>query len=272
MSRLPPRPQLSWKDDGTPVDERVGDIYYSLEDGLSETRAIFLEACGLPERWTGQDQFTVAELGFGTGLNFLALWELWRRERSASSWLHFVSFEGYPLDADDAARALSVWPELAALTKRLIAAWPHRAKGVHHVTWPDERLTLTLHLGLIEETLPQSRFMADAWFLDGFSPAKNESMWNEALWPLAAERSAPGAVASTFTVAGVVRRGLSEAGFEVSKLPGYGRKRERLEAVLPGEKATKHETVCTPKIAIIGAGIAGACLAKTLSQRGAQLT
>lgn len=271
MSRLPHRPQLSWKDDGTPVDDRFGDIYYSVEDGLSESREVFLEACDLLNRLRGRDQFTVAELGFGTGLNFLALWDLWRRERSSSAWLNFVSFEGYPLDAADAERALSVWPELADLSRKLVDAWPHRAKGVHHYVWPDERLSLTLHIGLIQDTLPQSQFKADAWFLDGFSPAKNESMWSDTLWPLIAERSASGAMASTFTVAGAVRRGLSDAGFSVSKRPGHGRKRERLEAVL-GEERARSETKKPPRVAVLGAGIAGACLAAILQARGANVS
>ena len=268
--RLPPRPDLSWKEDGTPVNERVGDIYYSVEDGLEETRAIFLKACGLPERWQGRDNFTVAELGFGTGLNFLALWQLWRKARGDEGWLHFVSFEGFPLDASDAAQALSVWPELEELVRELIAKWPDRAKGVHQVVWPDERLTLTLHLGLIEETLPQVQFKADAWFLDGFSPAKNEAMWDEGLWPQIAVRSAPGAVAATFTVAGAVRRGLAAAGFEVTKQPGHGRKRERLEAIFLGEADTRPQS--QKRIAIIGAGISGASLARVLSDRGAKVT
>ncbi|MEM1036222.1 MAG: FAD-dependent 5-carboxymethylaminomethyl-2-thiouridine(34) oxidoreductase MnmC [Pseudomonadota bacterium] len=272
MSRLPPRPQLSWKDDGTPVDDRVGDIYYSVEDGLSETRAIFLDACGLPDRWMGRDSFTVAELGFGTGLNFLALWDLWRQRRSPSGWLHFVSFEGYPLDVGDAERALGIWPELSDLKEKLVEAWPHHAKGIHRVVWPDERLSLTLHIGLIEDTLPQSQFMADAWFLDGFSPAKNQSMWDESLWPMVAERSAPGTIAATFTVAGAVRRGLAEAGFEVAKRPGHGRKRERLEAIYEGDLKRPDAHKSNPKIGIIGAGIAGACLARVLSARGATVT
>ncbi|MEM9053747.1 MAG: FAD-dependent 5-carboxymethylaminomethyl-2-thiouridine(34) oxidoreductase MnmC [Pseudomonadota bacterium] len=268
--RLPQRPDLSWKEDGTPVNERVGDSYYSVEDGLEETRAIFLKACGLPERWQGRDSFTVAELGFGTGLNFLALWQLWREARGAEGWLHFVSFEGFPLDARDAAQALSVWPELEPLVRELVAKWPDRAKGVHQVTWPDERLTLTLHLGLIEDTLPQTRFKADAWFLDGFTPAKNEAMWNETLWPLIAERSAPGAIAATFTVAGAVRRGLAAAGFEVAKQPGHGRKRERLEAIFPGQHAARPPN--QKRIAVIGAGISGASLARVLRDRGAHVT
>lgn len=268
--RLPPRPELHWKEDGTPVDERVGDVYYSVEDGLSESRAVFLQGCGLPERFAGRVAFTVAELGFGTGLNFLALWQMWQAHRG-DGWLHFVSFEGFPLDAADVAQALQPWPELAPLAAELIANWPFRAKGVHRVVWAEARLTLTLHIGLIEETLPQAEFEADAWFLDGFSPAKNGAMWDETLWPLVAERSAGGAIAATFTVAGAVRRGLASAGFEVSKQPGHGRKRERLEAVFPVREVARLKRAPTT-VAIVGAGIGGASLARALTARGAKVT
>jgi tRNA 5-methylaminomethyl-2-thiouridine biosynthesis bifunctional protein len=267
--RLPPRPDLVWKDDGTPVDPRIDDVYYSVEDGLAESRAVFLHGCGLPEGWQQRSSFTIAELGFGTGLNFLATWQAWRANRSAETWLNFVSFEGYPLDAEDVERALRPWPELADLSTKLCSKWPPRANGVRQLIWPEERLTLALHIGQIEETLPQSHLKADAWFLDGFSPAKNSAMWDEQLWPLIAARSNPGARAATFTVAGAVRRGLAAVGFQVEKRPGHGRKRERLEAVFQGDNSVASANTTSPRIAVIGAGIAGACLARTLSQRGA---
>lgn len=318
--RLPPRPDLNWKPDGTPVDSRVDDVYYSVEDGLAESRAVFLEACGLPARWTATKDFTIGELGFGTGLNFLATWDLWRRHRSGTAWLHFVSFEGFPLDREDVEQAFRPWPELATLATKLVARWPLRAKGVRRLSWPDEKISLTLHVGSIADTLPQSELSADAWFLDGFSPAKNAEMWDPALWPLLAERSAKMARIATFTVAGAVRRGLSEAGFIVEKTAGYGRKRQRLEGYLPSQVSSQRPTpegrpesgadnpdrasagviegdergrvimdfdrhqeqsqksqrpehlVQGGKVAIIGAGIAGACLAATLSRRGADVT
>lgn len=269
--RLPPRPKLSWKEDGTPVDDRVGDVYYSIEDGLAESRAVFLEGCGLPDAWKDRSSFTIAELGFGTGLNFLAAWQMWRDHRPSNGWLNFVSFEGFPLDREDAARALEPWPELAELSDRLCARWPVRAQGVQQIAWPDERLTLTLHIGLIEETLPQAEFEADAWFLDGFSPAKNDAMWAENVWPELAARSKPEARVATFTVAGAVRRGLANAGFEVEKKPGHGRKRERLEARAPAYP-TRTPDVSSPEIAIIGAGISGACLARSFVDRDARVT
>ena len=171
--RLPPRPDLIWKDDGTPVDPRVDDVYYSVEDGLAESRAVFLRGCDLPERWKDRPAYTIAELGFGTGLNFLATWQAWHASKPREGWLNFVSFEGYPLDVEDVERALRPWPELAELSNKLCANWPPRAKGVRQLIWPEERLSLSLHIGQIEETLPLSEFMADAWYLDGFSPAKN---------------------------------------------------------------------------------------------------
>ena len=163
--RLPPRPDLQWKQDGTPVDPRVDDVYYSVEDGLAETRAVFLTGCGLPEVWLSRSNTIIAELGFGTGLNFLATWQLWQQTRPKGAWLNFVSFEGYPLDGEDIERALKPWPELAPLAEKLCARWPSRAKGVRQIIWPEDGIILTLHIGLIEQTLPQARFEADAWFL-----------------------------------------------------------------------------------------------------------
>ncbi|MEM7329837.1 MAG: tRNA (5-methylaminomethyl-2-thiouridine)(34)-methyltransferase MnmD [Pseudomonadota bacterium] len=271
--RLPPRPDLEWKEDGTPVDRRVNDVYFSVEDGLAESRAVFVSGCAFPGRWRDRASTTIAELGFGTGLNFLATWQLWQQTRPPNSWLNFVSFEGFPLDATDIERALRPWPELEPLAQKLVSVWPPRAKGVRTISWPEERVTLILHIGMIEETLPQAIFKADAWYLDGFSPAKNQAMWDEDLWPLIAQRSAPGARAATFTVAGAVRRGLSGAGFSVEKKPGHGRKRERLEARFElSDPVPTAMAPVSPRIAIIGAGIAGACAANILAHRGAQVT
>ena len=276
MSRLPPAPDLDWKPDGTPVARGFDDVYFSTADGLEETRAVFLTGCGLPYRWADRDSFTVAETGFGTGLNFLALWELWQTsEKRESAWLHFVSFEGFPLHREDAARALSAWPELAPLAEQLLARWPHRARGVRRISWPEAKLTLTLHIDDIASALPMAEFRADAWFLDGFSPSRNGAMWDEALFPLIAERSAPGAVAATFTVARAVRDGLGQNGFEVSKKPGFGRKRDRLEAVFKDTPRPRTDTFAlrapqplANRVAIIGAGIAGACMARACAGAG----
>ena len=191
--RLPPRPDLVWTEDGLPKDARVDDIYFSRDDGLSETQAVFLAASDLPARWEDRPNFTIAELGFGTGLNFLAAWSMWQAHRPDEAWLHFVSFEGFPLDREDVIHALQNWPEITEIAGKLVSAWPDRAAGVHKLTWPKERISLILHIGEVGETLPSTEFKADAWFLDGFSPARNPEMWNETLWPSLAERSAAGA-------------------------------------------------------------------------------
>ncbi|NBC21151.1 MAG: FAD-dependent 5-carboxymethylaminomethyl-2-thiouridine(34) oxidoreductase MnmC [Alphaproteobacteria bacterium] len=281
MPRLPRTPALDWKPDGTPIDTRHGDVYFTAGDGLEEARAVFLAGCGLPDGWVGRTRFTVGETGFGTGLNFLATWQLWRRSRpSPSAWLNFVSFEGFPLLASDAARALSAWPELAELAGQLVSHWPDGARGVRELVWPQDGVRLVLHVGEITETLPQAMLEADAWFLDGFSPARNAQMWSPALYPLLAERAAPGARLATFTVAGDVRRGLREAGFEVAKRPGHGRKRERLEAHLcptgkprrPDRHGLRSPPEPMQKVAVLGAGIAGASLASQLVARGCQVS
>ncbi|MCW5724223.1 MAG: tRNA (5-methylaminomethyl-2-thiouridine)(34)-methyltransferase MnmD [Maricaulaceae bacterium] len=277
-------PALDW-DGPVPRAAGHGDVYFSAEGGLDEARAVFLSGCGLPGAWRGRRSFTVGELGFGTGLNILALLDLWRREGPPGAWLHVVSVEASPLTRDQARRAHAAWPELAELSAALLAQWPAPLRGAHRLRIDDLRATLTLHFGAAAEALPEMDFRAGAWFLDGFAPAKNPEMWDPALFGHVARLSAPGARAATFTVAGAVRRGLAAAGFAVDKRPGFGRKRERLEAVYrPGEDkegviegvkgglgGSENDTVAgaldTP-LPVIGGGVAGAALAGALRARG----
>ncbi len=262
----PPDPAgtgLDWTEGG-PRSRRFGDIYFSPEDGLAESRAVFLEGCGLPDAWAARDRFVVGELGFGAGLNILALAELWRRTAAPDARLQIFSIEAFPLEAADAARALGAWPELADLAQDLVRRWPGQARGLHRLDWPELRITLDLAVLDVAEALAGWSGQADAWFLDGFAPSLNPDMWRDEVLDLVARRSAPGARAATFTVAGAVRRGLAAAGFIVEKKPGFGRKRERLEARLPGETAAASR----PRVAVIGAGIAGASAVRALAALG----
>jgi len=273
MTAEPPAPgdspsgsPLTWTDDGQPRSRLFGDVYFSTEDGLAESRAVFLQGCGLPEAWSGRRRFVVGELGFGTGLNIAALLDLWRRHRPADGQLHIFSIEGFPITADEAARALGRWPELAQVVGALTARWPGRARGLHRVDLPEFGANLDLAVMDAAQALSSWTGAADAWFLDGFSPALNPGMWSDDILGLVAQRSAPGARAATFTVAGQVRRGLAAAGFVVDKRPGFGRKRERLEARLPGEAADPR----IRRVAIVGGGIAGASAARAIRALGGE--
>lgn len=261
--------QLDWSEASGPRAAGFGDVYFSAEDGLEETRAVFLSGCNLPEAWRGRRHFAVGELGFGTGLNALALWQLWRETRPQGAWLDFVSVEKHPLARDEAARALAAWPQLASLSRRLLEQWPPRLKGAHRMVFPEDGFAITVFHDEAERALAQIDARMDAWFLDGFAPAKNGAMWSQDVLDAVALRCRSGARVATFTVAGAVRRGLAAAGFEVAKRPGFGRKRERLEAVFPGPP---DEEISPPgRVAVIGAGIAGASLVRALAARGCEV-
>jgi tRNA 5-methylaminomethyl-2-thiouridine biosynthesis bifunctional protein len=261
----PPSPIVTWDDDGAPRSPRFGDIYFSKDGGLAETRAVFLQGCGLPQAWAGRSRFTVAELGLGTGLNIAAVLELWRRTRPAGALLNLFSVEAHPLTAADARRALALWSELDDIAGLLTERWPGRAMGLHRVDLPELGATLDVAILPAHEALAQWAGRADAWFLDGFAPDRNPDMWTDELLALVARRSAPGARLATYTVAGGVRRALAAAGFAVEKAPGFGRKRERLEGRLPGLAA---DPPAPPEVAIIGAGVAGAALARAYRDQG----
>ncbi|MDZ4060046.1 MAG: tRNA (5-methylaminomethyl-2-thiouridine)(34)-methyltransferase MnmD [Brevundimonas sp.] len=262
-------PRLIWTDDGSPRSGRFGDVYFSQQDGLAETRAVFLAGCDLPEAWRGRARFCVAELGFGTGLNIAALLDLWRREGPADGRLNLFSVEGFPLSREEAERALGAWPELAEATQALLDVWPDATPGFHRLDLPAFNATLDLAVGDVGWALSQWSGRADAWFLDGFAPSTNPEMWSDEVLDGIAARSAPGARVATFTVAGAVRRGLAERGFAVDKRPGHGRKRERLEARLPIAPAGPERS---PSVAVVGAGVAGAALARAFAALGARVT
>ena len=253
-----------------PVSTAFDDIYFSFDNGLAETHNVFLKACGLPERFEGRDMFTVAELGFGSGLNFLALWKMWKTHRpSPNARLHFVSVEGYPLSREQLTEALAQWGELEDEANALIAAWPSRTPGQHIIDFEESGVRLMLCHDQVLPALNNLTLSADCWFLDGFTPSKNPDMWSEAVMQRVYDLSAGGCKVGTFTVAGSVRRALAAAGFEVSKQPGFGRKRERLEAIKPQapSKPISVGSHTTEPPIIIGAGIAGASLARSFLMR-----
>ncbi|MFG6079098.1 tRNA (5-methylaminomethyl-2-thiouridine)(34)-methyltransferase MnmD [Paracoccus litorisediminis] len=211
---------LDWRDGQIPVSRRFDDPYFSLNGGLEETRHVFLSGNDLPQRL--QSGFHVAELGFGTGLNLLAL------ARIATQPIHFTSFEAFPMSLEELARAHAAFPELADLSAQLREGWPSRRFAVGMV-----------QAEIIEadarDALPDWQGRADAWFLDGFSPAKNPELWGEDLMTQVARHTAPGGTFATYTAAGHVRRALAAAGFSVERAPGFAGKRHMSRGVLAAD-------------------------------------
>jgi tRNA U34 5-methylaminomethyl-2-thiouridine-forming methyltransferase MnmC len=208
---------VAWLGAHVPLSRRFDDPYFSLANGLAETRHVFLAGNRLPERL--RPGFHIAELGFGTGLNMLAAWAMWREARVAGV-LRFTSFEAFPMRAEDAARALAAFPELAALAEPFLAGW---AAGKRRLSL--DGLEAEVIIGDARAELPRWRGRADAWFLDGFAPARNPELWGAELLAEVARHTAPGGTFATYSAAGFVRRALDEAGFAVERRPGFGGKR-----------------------------------------------
>lgn len=215
------RADIDWRDGRIPVSRRFDDPYFSLDNGLDETRHVFLAGNGLPDRF--RDGFHIAELGFGTGLNLLATIQAW-----PGGAMQFTSFEAFPMEADEMAQALAAFPDLAPLVSGLLDGWTPEG-GTWQVA---PGVSFTLVTGDARETLPRWQGRADAWFLDGFSPAKNPELWEPSLLAEVARHTAPGGTAASYTAAGHVRRALAEAGFTVERAPGFGRKRHMTRAHL----------------------------------------
>lgn len=281
---------LEFNAEGTPVSRDFDDVYFSNDNGLEETRYVFLEGNHLTDRFPAhsRDIFVVAESGFGTGLNFLTLWQAFDQFRAAHpdatlKRLHFISFEKFPLTAEDLTLAHQHWPELAPWASQLQAQWPLPIEGCHRLLLGDASVTLDLWLGdinaLTDKLDDSHNQKVDAWFLDGFAPSKNPDMWTEHLFRAMARLARPGATLATFTSAGFVRRGLQDAGFTVRKSKGFGRKREMLTGTMENDNALPLSTPWyvrrasdNREAAIVGGGIASALLALALIQRGWQVT
>jgi len=216
--------QIEWRDGGVPVSTQFDDPYFSLDDGLAETGHVFMAGNDLPERF--DDGFEIAELGFGTGLNLLVAWDAFARAGVAGR-LHFTSFEAFPLSKDDMGKAHQAFPVFGGRRDMLLAAW---APEGGRIDLPGLRAEIII--GDARQTLPCWNGQADAWFLDGFSPAKNPELWNPALMQQVAQHTKVGGTAATYTAAGFVRWGLQDAGFAVTRVPGYGRKRHMTRARL----------------------------------------
>ncbi|MFK3706439.1 bifunctional tRNA (5-methylaminomethyl-2-thiouridine)(34)-methyltransferase MnmD/FAD-dependent 5-carboxymethylaminomethyl-2-thiouridine(34) oxidoreductase MnmC [Klebsiella sp. NPDC088457] len=281
---------LEFNAEGTPVSRDFDDVYFSNDNGLEETRYVFLGGNRLNERFPAHPRplFVVAESGFGTGLNFLTLWQafaVFRRDNPEATLqrLHFISFEKFPLKSADLRQAHRHWPELEPWAEQLQAQWPQPLAGCHRLLLDDGRVTLDLWFGDINELTHElddsMNQQVDAWFLDGFAPAKNPDMWTPELFSAMARLARPGGTLATFTSAGFVRRGLQDAGFTMRKCKGFGRKRE----MLSGEMSeTLNLPASTPwfartgspqrEVAIVGGGIASALLALGLLRRGWQVT
>jgi tRNA 5-methylaminomethyl-2-thiouridine biosynthesis bifunctional protein len=271
--------RLLWTGDG-PRSSEFNDVYFSRAGGLDETRHVFLRHNWLAERFRALDgsSFTIAETGFGTGLNFLATGLLWRECRPARGWLHMVSAEKHPLLLADLQRALAMWPELAGPAGELLEQYPPLLPGFHRLLFPEDRISLTLLFGDAAEQLTRLEADVDAWFLDGFAPARNSAMWSPALFAQLARLSHSGTTLATFTAAGDVRRGLQDAGFALQKVDGFGDKREMLTGHFQGAPAPAHQpwlsrpaAPAPTRVAVIGAGIAGASMAHALALRGVQV-
>jgi tRNA 5-methylaminomethyl-2-thiouridine biosynthesis bifunctional protein len=266
--------------DGQVYSSKYDDIYYSRDNGPAESEFVFLTGNDLPARWQERSGFCITEAGFGTGLNFLVTIKAWLDDPTRSKTLDYFAIEAYPLSIDQLTEVHTHWPEFKTHSAALLEQYPNVTRGCHTLVFADGRVQLHLIFEKLETALNTYNFDPDSWFLDGFAPSKNPSMWRKEVLLKIAAHSCPGTSLATFTAAGQVRRDLTEAGFEVSKCKGFGRKREMLRAIKSGPKAAqnliKHEpwfalqsfAVQPRKIAVIGAGIAGAQIAWHLAQRG----
>ncbi len=270
---------IAWLADGAPYNPRFGDRYRS-EAGLAQARGVFLHGCGLPQAWAGRTHWTILETGFGLGLNFLVAWAAWRADPDRPERLHFVSVEAYPVAADDLRRSADAFPELRALADELANSYWGLRPGLHRLRLDQGRVLLTLAIGDARTMLRELVCQADAVFLDGFSPARNPEIWDVDTLKAVARCCRSGTRLATWSIARAVRDGLVQCGFTVERVPGIPPKRDRLEATYapawtPRSRPQPWQDDGPPArpghCTVLGAGLAGACTARALAERGWQV-
>ena len=264
--------RLTLDANGQPRSDHYQDIYYNPGAGFAESEHVFINGNRLHERIAqSRGHLTIGEIGYGTGLNFIHTADTFLREAPPDARLHYLSFELHPIATDTLAALKRDWPQ-PAIRAAVLAQNPHNHPG-HHLLKVHPRIHLHLIQGDIRATLSQLRAQIDAWYLDGFAPAKNPACWTPEVLAEIARHSAPNATAATFSAARSVRDALSQAGFHVEKIPGYGTKRDMLTATLSVPPAsqphwTNQPAAAAGSIAIIGAGIAGSTTARALAESG----
>lgn len=295
--------EVVWQD-GLPFSPLFGDVYYSKENGLAESMHVFIHGNKLPQRWQELrevsagtlNSFVIGELGFGTGLNFLLAWSLWDQIAPPGASLQYYSCEKHPLSRHDLEQCLRLWPDLSKYAAQLLKNYPVLTPGFHSLSFSQGRVQLIFMLGDAEQSLQQLLLCGesslerqlrqrhvDAWFLDGFSPAKNPALWDDKLLNTLSQLSTLGTTFSTYSVAGQVKQGMHGAGFEVIKQPGFGQKKEMLAGewrrfvTLPTKRHTpwhvglSHRTLKAKKAIVVGAGLAGCAISRALAKRGWQV-
>lgn len=264
---------LDWKD-GQPFSSLFGDVYYSSDSGLEESRHVFLQGNDLEERFSALkagESLCIGETGFGTGLNFLSVWRLFDQTTPLGASLDFFSTERFPISDEELRSALALWPALQVQADALCERWKRRVPGWNRWTFAGGRIRLTLAIEDVAQSLPQLPSQSvDAWFLDGFSPARNPEMWSDEVMTAVARASHSSTTLATYTSAGWVRRALQQVGFKVERVPGYGRKREMVRGSF--QTGHKVDIVLPATVLVIGGGLAGCAMAHTLAQRGIKVT
>ena len=246
------------------------DIYFDKLNGPKETEHVYLNTNNLTKKFKNKQKFVIAEIGFGTGLNFLLTWKLWKENRKTNGSLTYISFENAPLSKKDIERVYKKFKKLDGYSSFLLKNIPARCKSTHRIFIKADNINLILIYDDIT-SLINFNFKADTWFLDGFSPKKNPLVWTDKLFKQLYNFTNLDGSLSTFSVAGHIRRGLLKAGFKVSKVSGYGNKKEISYAIKKDLiSSNQYKFSCEKKIgpvAIIGSGISGASLAYALRKR-----
>ena len=291
---------LTFNKNNALYNSRFDDIYFDLVTGPDQNRDVFITGNNIIEQLTrSADFFTIAETGFGTGLNFLLTLKTYQtldadntsqnREKNKKAQLPhltFVSIEKYPLSRKQLQQSLAQLPEFSELAEQLIAQYPTEELQSFPQECEFKFLNNNVTLKIIFDDATQAlskitttkKGLIDAWYLDGFSPIKNPEMWSPQLFKQIARLSKDQASLSTFIITEKICHQLIDVGFRIHQQSITHNKKEVLTAKFQQNKTSGRGYQLRPQItkpeqvAIIGGGIASACAAYALTKQGIKVT
>ncbi len=196
----------------------LNEHYHSVQGAVAESEHIYISS-GFA--YSDRNPVKVLEFGMGTGLNVL----LTAQQAAATGrMVYYHAIEKYPLSDK----------ELDQLN--FSALEPAVFKQIHEAEWGSlVQITETFFLFKEQADFRKSKPVGpfDVIFLDAFGPEVQPALWSYEMFKRAFELAAPGAVLTTYSSKGQVRRNMREAGFRVEKLPGPKGKREIVRATRP---------------------------------------
>ena len=258
--------------DNNNVRSREYDDIFFQKDGIDESKYVFFDQNNIQEKFDKlkpNSSFTIGEIGFGLGLNFLIAIKKWKKSNNVNknTELNYIAFDKFVIDEEILRNLSLIYPDIKPEAEILIKNMQPLKSGINFINIFELNLKLIFFVGDISEQLNLAKTLLntkiDSWFFDG---KKNPEMWSKKIFIDALHLSSNEASFSTYTSSGVVKKSLADLGIQFNKVKGFGKKRHMLTGIFPKKVFPDIKNNSSLRIAIIGSGLSGSITANKLAK------